>query len=221
MFTYIFFKLEETLLPQNRVSFSLVNIAHGFKAVFSNRHTVGYTICMGLVFGSFMGYLNSAQQIFQVQFATGKLFTLYFGLLAFVFGISSLVNSYFVKRLGMRHICLRGTIAGIIASMIFLILALTSGVQLWMFMIYAGILFFVCGLMFGNLNSLAMEPMGHIAGLAASVIGCISTVISMVIGAVIGQLYDNTIIPIAVGFLLTGITALLAMLWAEKGKLDF
>ena len=115
MFTYIFFKLEETLLPENRVKFSIGNLVHGFKEVLRNRHTVGYTICMGLVFGSFMGYLNSSQQIFQVQFNTGKLFTLYFGLLAFLFGVSSFVNSYFVNKLGMRHICLRGMIATIIS----------------------------------------------------------------------------------------------------------
>jgi DHA1 family bicyclomycin/chloramphenicol resistance-like MFS transporter len=221
MFTYIFFRLEETLLPENRVKFSITNLGHGFKTVFSNHHTVGYTICMGLVFGSFMGYLNSAQQIFQVQFNTGKLFTLYFGLLAFLFGVSSLVNSRFVQMLGMRHICLRGMIATIVASAIFLALNFTVEIHLWMFLIYAAILFFVFGLMFGNLNSLAMEPMGEIAGLAASVIGFVSTIISMTIGGSIGQLYDNTLIPISIGFLATGVIGLLAMFWAEKGKLDF
>jgi DHA1 family bicyclomycin/chloramphenicol resistance-like MFS transporter len=221
MTAYIFFRLEETLRPENRVKFSLRNLSHGFKVVFSNRHTVGYTVCMGLVFGSFMGYLNSSQQIFQVQFNTGKLFTLYFGCLAFLFGVSSLVNSYFVQRLGMRHICLRGTIATIIASSIFLGLNLTMEIHLWMFLIYAAVLFFVFGLMFGNLNSLAMEPMGEIAGLAASVIGFISTIISMTIGAVIGQMYDNTLVPISAGFLIAGVFSLLAMWWAEKGKMDF
>ena len=168
-----------------------------------------------------MGYLNSAQQIFQGQFHTGKWFTLYFGLLALVFGLSSLVNSHVVKKLGMRHICLRGTIATIIASIVFISLSYMVAISLWMFLMYAAILIFVCGLMFGNLNSLAMEPMGHIAGLAAAVTGFISTILSMVMGAVIGQLYDNTVTPIAMGFLVAGIMALAAMYWAERGKLDF
>jgi DHA1 family bicyclomycin/chloramphenicol resistance-like MFS transporter len=221
MFAYIFLRLEETLLPENRVKFSMKNLVHGFKTVFTNRHTVGYTICMGLVFGSFMGYLNSSRQIFQEQFQTGKLFTLYFGLLALLFGASSLVNSHFVKRLGMRHICLRGMIATIIASAIFLGLHFVTEIHLWMFFIYAGILFFIFGLMFGNLNSLAMEPMGEIAGLAASVIGFVSTLISMTIGSAIGQLYNNTLIPMSTGFLISGILGLVTMFWAEKGKMDF
>ena len=182
---------------------------------------MGYTICIGFIFGSFLGYLNSAQQIFQVQFATGKLFTLYFGGLALVFGVSSLVNSHFVKRLGMRHICLRGMIVTITASAIFVGLHFVTEIHLWMFVIYAAILFFVCGLMFGNLNSLAMEPMGEIAGMAAAVIGFIASIMDTAIGALIGQLYDNTLIPVAAGFLITNILALLAMLWAERGKLNF
>lgn len=221
MTTYIFWGLEETLLPENRVRFSLLNISHGFKTVFNNRHTVGYTICMGLIFGSFMGYLNSSRQIFQVQFATGKLFTLYFGLLAFIFGVASLVNSHFVKKLGMRHICLRGMIVTIIVSVIFITLHFIIEIHLWIFLTYAAILFFVFGLMFGNLNSLAMEPMGHIAGLAAAVIGFISTIISMTIGAIIGQLYDNTLVPISAGFLATSIIGLITMFWAERGKFNF
>ena len=221
MVSYIFFRLEETLPPKKRVKLNLKNIWHGFKEVLSNRHTMGYTICIGMVFGGFLGYLNSAQQIFQVQFATGNLFTLYFGCLAFVFGASSLLNSYFVKNLGMRHICLRGIIVTIISSAIFLALNLMIEVNLWMFLIYAAILFFVCGLMFGNLNSLAMEPMGHIAGLAASVIGFVASVIDTVIGAWIGQLYDGTLIPLATGFLVTGILSLAAMAWAERGKFNF
>ncbi len=221
MFTYIFFRLEETLLPEKRVKFNISNLTNGFKTVFTNRHTVGYTLCLGFVFGGFLGYLNSAQQIFQIQFDTGNLFTVYFGALALVFGASSLVNSHFVKRLGMRHICLRGIIITIISSAIFLGLHFVADIQLWMFLIYAAIIFFVFGLMFGNLNSLAMEPMGNIAGLAAAVIGFTASIIDMIIGAVIGQLYDNTLIPISTGFLITGILSLLAMLWAEKGKVDF
>lgn len=221
MVTYIFFKLEETLPPQNRIKFSIINLSNGFKEVLKSRHTVGYTICMGLIFGSFMGYLNSSQQIFQVQFNTGKLFTVYFGMLALLFGVSSFVNSYFVKKLGMRHICLRGTIAIIIASAIFVALHFVAEIELWMFLIYAAVVFFVFGLMFGNLNSLAMEPMGHIAGLAAAVTGFISSIISMTIGAAIGQLYDNTLLPISIGFLVAGTISLLVMFWADKGKLSF
>lgn len=220
MLTYIVLKLEETLRPEDRIPFSVGNVLRGFQTVLSNRHTVGYTACMGIVFGSFMSYLNSAQQIFQEQFLTGSLFTLYFSGLAFIFGISSFVNARIVKRLGMRHICFRGMIAIIVASTVFVGLHFLLSITLWMFLIYAAILFFVCGLMFGNLNSLAMEPMGHIAGLAAAIIGCLSTLISMTIGATIGQLYNGTLIPLSVGYVITGSLGLIIMIWADRGKLN-
>ncbi len=212
---WLFLRLDETLAPENRIPFKWASILHGFKEVVSNRITIGYTVCVGLIFGSLIGYLNSCQQIFQVQFNTGALFTVYFGCLALVFGVSSLVNSKFVEKLGMRYICYRAALTLIAASFLFLGVNLLITVQLWMFLTYVGTLFFCFGLMFGNLNSIAMEPMGHIAGIASAVIGAISSAIAIPLGALIGQLYNNTLIPIAAGFLILGILSIIAMRYAD------
>lgn len=213
---WVYFRLEETLKPQNRMPFDFFHLANSFKEVFKNRTAMSYMTCMGICFGSLIGYLNSSQQIFQDHFQTGKMFTLYFGMLALVLGVASLVNARIVQKFGMRLICLRSTITIIVASLVFLTLNLTIDVKLWMFMAYAAVLFFSFGLMFGNLNSIAMEPMGHIAGLASAVIGSVSTAISMVIGAVIGQLYNDTLIPVVAGFLVLNIASLGVMAWAER-----
>lgn len=212
---WLFLRLDETLAPENRIPFKWSSILHGFKEVIKNRITIGYTVCVGLIFGSLIGYLNSCQQIFQVQFNTGALFTVYFGCLALVFGVSSLVNSKFVEKLGMRYICYRAALILIAASFVFLGINLVLEVKLWMFLTYVGTLFFCFGLMFGNLNSIAMEPMGHIAGIASAVIGAISSAIAIPLGAIIGQLYNNTLVPIAAGFLILGILSILAMRYAD------
>jgi DHA1 family bicyclomycin/chloramphenicol resistance-like MFS transporter len=213
---WIFLRLEETLPPAKRIPFHFANIMKGFLQVIRNRLTVCYTICMGICFGSFIGYLNSSQQIFQVQFGTGKMFTVYFGVLALILGAASLLNSRLVEKLGMHYICIRSFSAIIAASVLFLGINLTVEVQLWMFLIYAAILFFSFGLIFGNLNALAMEPMGHIAGIASAVIGFVSSIISMVIGATIGQLYNGTLIPVVTGFSIMGLISLLIMLYTTK-----
>ena len=218
---WLFFRLEETLPVERRIPFSMANIVSGFKDVVGNRATVSYTICMGICFGSFIGYLNSSQQIFQTQFDTGKLFTVYFGCLALVLGVASLVNARLVVKLGMRYICIRSILCIIISSLIFLGVNLLMDVHLWMFLLYAGILFFSLGLMFGNLNSLAMEPMGDIAGIASAIIGSASSVMSMCLGALIGQLYNNTLIPLISGFLILGIFSFLIMLYAEKPAANY
>lgn len=213
---WIFIRLEETLPKARRIPMSRAGFFDGFKEVVSNVPTLCYMICMGLFFGSFIGYLNSSQQIFQDLFHTGDLFSLYFGVLAIVFGASSLVNSQLVQKLGMQHLA-KLAIWGIIASSaIFLIVHLSVTIELWMFMIYAAVLFFCFGLVFGNVNAMAMEPMGHVAGIAAAIIGSTSSLMSMVIGTFIGQMYNGTLFPVTCGFLIFGSISMLIFSYAQR-----
>jgi MFS transporter, DHA1 family, multidrug resistance protein len=215
---WIYFRLAETLPREKRILLNGASFFRGFKEVLCNRISLSYTICMGLFFGSFIGYLNSSQQIFQQQFHTGDLFALYFGLLALVFGGSSLVNSRLVERLGMHYICQMGVRTIIVSSALFLCVHLFVVIQLWMFLIYGAVLFFAFGLIFGNLNAIAMEPMGHIAGIASATIGAVSSILSMSLGTFIGQLYNNTLIPVTSGFMLLGIVSLAVMYLGDKGR---
>jgi MFS transporter, DHA1 family, multidrug resistance protein len=211
--SWIFFRLEETLPPEKRIPFHVPNIMNGFMEVFSNRLTMCFTVCMGISFGSFIGYLNSSQQIFQTQFGVGKMFTVYFGCLALVFGVASLMNSKIVEKLGMHYICARSFMCIVAASAVFLGVNLLTEVQLWMFLAYVAVLFLSFGLVFGNLNALAMEPMGHIAGIASAIIGSVSSIMSMCLGAIIGQMYNGTLIPMTLGFLILGALALMILLY--------
>ena len=215
---WIFVRLEETLPKEYRIPFSTRGFIDGFKEVISNYTTMCYTLCMGLFFGSFLGYLNSSQQIFQDLFQTGKLFTLYFGILALVFGVASLVNARLVQKWGMDYLCSRAVGGIIISSACFLVVLVFLPANLWLFMIYASVLFFCFGLVFGNVNAMAMEPMGHVAGIASAVIGATSSLMSMLIGTVIGQLYNNTLIPITSGFLVLSTAALIILQLARNKK---
>lgn len=215
---WIFFRLDETLPKENRIPFSVKGFSDGFKTVIGNRLTAGYTLAMGLFFGCFLGYINSSQQIFQELYGTGTLFTVYFGGLALVLGFSSFFNSRFVERLGMHYISRRAMYAIISSSLLFLLLQLWVAPTLWMFVTYACILFFSFGLVFGNLNAIAMEPMGHVAGIAAAVIGATSSLVSMSLGTFIGQAYNQTLMPITLGFILMPSLGLLVTLWADKGS---
>lgn len=215
---WLSFRLEETLPVKNRIKFNPKNLVHGFKEIIQNRTTVCYTLCAGICFGSLIGYLNSSRQIFQEMFGTGDMFALYFGCLALMIGVSSIVNSRIVQRLGMRYICKRVIICIVLSSAVFLLLNYLVEIRLWMFLAYAGTLFFCFGMIFGNVNAIAMEPMGHIAGIASALIGSTSSLISMTCGAIIGQLYDGTLIPLTCGFLALGVLSLVIMRIAEGDK---
>jgi DHA1 family bicyclomycin/chloramphenicol resistance-like MFS transporter len=204
---WIAFRLEETLPPERRAPLTPRAFAHGFHTVIANRTTTFYMAAMGLTFGALIGYLGASRQIFQDQFHAGNSFALYFGGLALLLGVSSMLNSHFVGRWGMRNICGWAATAIVAASALFLGLQAVMPVTLVMFLAYAGLLFFAFGLMFGNLNAIAMEPMGDVAGMASAIIGATSSVISLALGTLIGQLYDNTLRPIALGFLLLGLVS--------------
>lgn len=214
---WIFIRLEETLPKAQRLPFSASTIAAGFKAVLTHRMTMGYTLAMGCIFGSLIGYLNSSQQIFQDLYATGKLFTVYFGGLALVFGLSSLANSFLVVKLGMRVLAYRSILAMIITAAVFALVQLMMPVSLWMFLIFAGVNFLCFGFLFGNANAIAMEPMGEIAGVASAVIGSVSSLLALSLGTLIGQAFNNTLLPVTLGFLILCSLAGLAMRWADSG----
>lgn len=214
--TWISFRLEETLKPEQRIPFTRAGFFAGFKEVISNKSTISLTFCSGIMFGCLIGYISSAQQIFQVQFDTGKLFSIYFGGLALLVGVSSLVNSRIVGRMGMHLISKRAFSIIIVNAVIFLVIHFLVDVQLWMFLIFAGVLFFCLGLLFGNINAMAMEPMGHVAGIAAAVIGAISSIMSNIVGTSIGQMYNNTLIPMTTAYILLFSIALALLYYAEQ-----
>lgn len=213
---WVYVGLEETLPPAKRIRLRALDVVLGFREVFANRTTSGYMICMGLVFGSFMGYLYSTRQIFQDLFGTGEWFSAYFGGLAVVLAIASLVNARIVQKHGMRRLCRSALLMVLGASLAYLAYRAVFGDQLVVFVAYAAVLYFSMGLLFGNLNAIAMEPMGHIAGIASAVIGATSSVISLVLGTLIGQSYDGTLVPVGTGFAVLALCALVVMMRANR-----
>jgi DHA1 family bicyclomycin/chloramphenicol resistance-like MFS transporter len=207
----------ETLAKNHRIPFSRVRIALAVREVLGNRIAFGYTLAAGLIFGSFIGYLNSSQQIFQQQYGLGRLFPLYFGIGALSVGCASFLNGKLVMRLGMRPLVLRSltSMAGLSVVFLAIAYALAGHPPLWLLMAYLLIVFFCAGILFGNLNALAMAPMGHIAGTAAAVIGSLSTFLSLVLGTAVGQAYNGTILPLVGGFALFGLASLVVVYWIE------
>ena len=217
---WTFLRLPETLKKQDARPFNLPAIWSDLLLVLRNKFSLGYTICAGLVFGALIGYLASSRQIFQDYFQVGELFPVYFGISALSIGISSIVNSLIVRKYGMKLICHYALILMMVMALTLIAVSLLQHqhLLLWQFMIFAVVTFFALGMLFGNLNALAMEPMGHVAGVAAAVTGCLSSGISAIIGTAIGQSYNHTLTPIFCGFLLLTSAAFFLQLWLAKQK---
>lgn len=207
----------ETLLFENRIKFSIKQVLSDIKYICAIPAAMGYTVSTGIVFGSFLGYLSSSQQIFQQQYGLGNQFVIYFGILAASLGVASLLNAKLVMRFGMRRLSHGATFFIVVLSVPFYFLAQHySGIPpLWQVMAYLLAVFFFVGILFGNLNALAMEPLGSVAGLGAAVVGSLSTLISVALGVIIANAYDGTILPLVSGFALLSIGCLMVMGWTE------
>ena len=212
-------KLPETLHPQDRVPLEVKPVLAAFKACLTNRVAVGYTLASTLVLGGLFGFLNSAQQVFVDVLGAGKLFTIIFAGIAAGIAVSSLINSRIVGKLGMRlvsHVALCGYIA---FAGVHALIALSGHESLWVFAFMQAGMMFCFGLTMSNFGALAMEPLGHLAGTAASVQGFITTIGGALFGFWIGQLFDGTVGPLTLGFTGSGLAGLIVVIITEKGRL--
>jgi DHA1 family bicyclomycin/chloramphenicol resistance-like MFS transporter len=212
-------RLPETLPQARRRAFTAASILDGFRIVLSNRLALCYTIATTLVFGGLFGFINSAQQIFVGIYGLGVWFPVLFACVAGMMALASFVNAKLVGRFGMRRLS-HGALIGflLVTGMLFL-LALIGPVPLPVF----ATLFTIAMLQFGwigsNFNSIAMEPLGHVAGTASSIQGFVQTLGGGILGAAIGQGFDGTVIPFTGGFFAVAIGALILVLIGERGRL--
>ncbi len=208
----------ETIHQEDKTPFSLRNIGQNLWLILKNKEVMTYTVMSGFVFSAFLGYLNSAQQIFQEQYHLGVKFPLYFGTLAISVGLASLLNAKLVMKYGMHDMSKYALLMiSLISILFFWFSSGTNGnPTLWQLMLYLAIVLFCFGILMGNLNGLAMEPLGHMAGIGASLVGAVSTFIAVPFGAVIGQSYALSVQPLISGFIIFSTLSLLVMFWLKQ-----
>ncbi|MGD9863834.1 MAG: multidrug effflux MFS transporter [Pseudodonghicola sp.] len=208
-------RLPETLPPERRRAFRAPLL--GAAILDMARHPtvrlsiVVQTLCLGSLFTMIL----MIQPVYDVIFDKAESFPIYFGAVALLSGSASLLNAAIVVRVGMRRIVTWSLGAQILlaASMLFAgELGLPNGVYFWVFLIWQTCVFFLAGTTMGNLNAIGMEPMGHIAGMAASIMGAISTVGSGLLSAPVGLLFDGTVRPLAGGIFVMSAIAFALML---------
>lgn len=215
----IAWRLPETLHEADRRPIAFAGIFEAARMTFSFRVSVGYTLALSVVVGGMFGFINAAQQIFTDVFHQPRLFTLIFALIAGGIAAASVANARMVDHLGSRKISHTAMLAFLVVAGVHFTVALTGHDTIWRFAALQVCMMFCFGLMIGNFGAMAMEPLGHIAGSAASIQGFFSTLLAALIGFFIGQQFNGTVIPLTAGFLTCGLAALAIVLWAEGGRL--
>lgn len=205
---------EETLSTEHKIPFSGMLFFNGTKEFFRHKNAVAFTVVSGFMTGSFMVWLSTSQQIFEQQYDLKAEFPYIFACLALSVGLATYINSRLVLKYGMWRIALLGTISYAIISALYVIL-FNSGQNpgIVVVLIFFALQFFSIGLLFGNLRALAMQPLGHIAGIGAAINGFISTVMAVPIANYIGSFVNTSVLPLFIGFSIFGVLSLLTFIW--------
>jgi DHA1 family bicyclomycin/chloramphenicol resistance-like MFS transporter len=212
-------RLPETLHPEYRTPISVRRLAGAAKEVLGSRYSLGYTLASTFLFGGLMGFINSVQQIFADVFHEAELFAILFALCASFMGVASFLNSRIVERLGTRVVSHAALIGFILVSLLHLLVAASGHESIWSFTLFQALTMGCFGLAGSNFSSMAMEPLGHIAGTASSIQGFVSTLGAALIGVLIGQSFNGTTVPVAAGFFAIGCISMLIVLITERGRL--
>lgn len=195
-----------------------MTLGKSLMAAILNPQTSGYGVAGGFMFGCLLAYVASAQQVFVGVFGMGENFPIIFGALASAIAFASFANARLVGRLGMRWVSHSALVAFIGVAILLAIAAALSVAGFWLFAAAVGVQFFLFGLIAPNFNALAMEPQGHNAGMASSVIGSLGTAIAAIAGGIVGASFDGSIFPITAGFAVCSIIAGLIVLYIEGSK---
>lgn len=201
---------KETLKEEFKVKFSSHLFIDGLKELLKFKETLAFTIISGFIIGAFLVYLSSSQQIFETQYGLVDEFPYIFAGLAITVGLATFLNGSLVMRFGMRNLAFYALILYCIVSILYvLIFWKQANPTIEVLLIFLALQFFALGFLFGNLRSIAMEPIGHIAGIGAAITGFIATMLSVPIGTYLGGFVNQTAFPVFIGFTICGVLSLI------------
>lgn len=164
-----------------------------------------------------MVYLSTSQQIFENQYHLADIFPYIFASLAVSVGLATYLNSVFVVKYGMMRIAYLAIIAYVSISVLYVILFWSgNNPSIYILVGFFALQFFSIGFLFGNLRALAMQPLGHIAGIGAAINGFVSTVMAVPIANYIGNFVKVSVLPLFIGFSLFGILSLVVFILLKR-----
>ncbi len=195
----------ETLDSENKLPLSINIFKNGFKEFFKSKDAIIFTLISGLITGAFMVYISASEFIFREQYNLADEFPYIFSGIAVAVGISTFLNGSLVLKFGMFKLVKVASFAFTIIPLLYILLYYNSAnPSIYVLITFFTLQFMCIGFLFGNLRALAMEPIGHIAGIGASINGFISTIMAVPIATVIGKYITATTLPLFLGFFVCG-----------------
>ncbi len=220
MLVWSWFRLPETRPPHRRTPINVKAVAKAYWTVFNTRVAFGYMMASGVIFGALIAYISSSEQIYSDIFnLSPEQFTICFAIIAASMSVATFTNSNLVEKLGQRLISHASMIGFTVFALGQVVITMMFGPNLYVFMAMFCMVFMNFGFMGPNFNSMAMEPLGEVAGYASGVLGFASTTVAAFIGGMIAHQYNGSMVPVLWGFVILGLAALAIVFWTENYSL--
>ena len=212
-------RLPETLKVENRITLSWASAARNYALAARHRVTLGYMLAAALIFGALFAFIATSEQVMAELYGLGAWFPVAFGAVALGLAGANIINARIVRRLGMRRISHVALAAFTAVNLIHLVIALFGQPPFWLYytLLASGLMLFA--MIGANFSALVMEPAGERAGTVAALYGAVTSISGAVLGTIIGRMYDGTVVPLLLGFVVMGAGALALVAWTERGKM--
>ena len=203
-------RLPETLPVERRQPLQIRQVGIATMAIVRSRPALIYTLCSVVIFGAFSSYLATSERVIGEVFDRPSWFPYVFGGTAILMGISSMTVGRNVERIGVDRLIRWAVIAFTAAAVAMYVLSVASGgvPAFWPFMILLALVLIGYNVLFSNLNSAAMVPVGHVAGTAAAVYATATTAGAAIIGQRFDKAFDGTVSPFSLAFAIAGLLSL-------------
>ena len=211
MLVWVVLRLEESVPGGPRGAVPLRSVAADYRTVVGTREAIVSMVVCGLVMGAHLGFLSSAQAIFQITFGAGLGFTLLLAAVSLAMSVASLANARLLRRVGSAALIRRMLCGVVCINAAAFALAVTRDLSLPLFFIVQACNMFAFGLLLPNLTTMSMNPLGHIAGTASSMYGFVSTTVGALLGGIIGQCFDGSVRPLLAAYVLLAAAALVTL----------
>jgi DHA1 family bicyclomycin/chloramphenicol resistance-like MFS transporter len=217
--TWAILRIPETLKPEHRRTLGAADLLEGARAVVSDRQSLGYTLAQTALFAGLLAYIASIQQIVFDVFKRPEMIGLVFGAVAAPMALASFTNSKLVGRFGLRRVAHLGVTAFALLALSHALVATLYGENLWGFVVGQALVLASFSFCSANMNTLAMERMAAVAGMASSIQGVVSTILAALAGFAIGQAFNGTQIPYLWGLAMCGGTGLALVFLTDRRRL--
>lgn len=212
-------RLPETLRVEHRIALSWVSAGRNYALAVRHRVTLGYMLAAALIFGALFAFIATSEQVMAELYGLGAWFPVAFGAVALGLAGANIINARIVRRLGMRRISHVALAAFTSINLVHLVIALTDQPPFWLYYTLLGSALMLFAMIGANFSALVMEPAGERAGTVAALYGAVTSISGAVLGTLIGRMYDGTVVPLLLGFVVMGAGALALVAWTERGRM--